>query len=52
MRTEEFGTISQSAFKTTLHAAQKGRWVDVSSSYPAFYAAEIARKDAGLARLR
>ncbi|MDX6768252.1 MAG: hypothetical protein SF051_01860 [Elusimicrobiota bacterium] len=49
---EEFGTTSQSAFKTTLHAPRKGRFVEVSASYPDFYAAEIARKEAALARMK
>lgn len=49
---EGFGTVSQSAFKTTLHAARKGRFADVSSDYPEYYAREIARKEAALARLK
>jgi hypothetical protein len=49
---EDFGTTSQSAYQTVLHAPSKGRWVDVSSSYPALYAEEIARKEAALARLK
>lgn len=49
---EDFGTVSQSAFKSVIRAPRKGRWVDVSSSYPEVYAEEIARKEAALERLR
>lgn len=49
---EDFGTISQSAFKSVIHAPRKGRWVDVSSSYPQLYAEEIARKEAALERMK
>ncbi len=49
---EEFGTVSRSAFKTTLHEPRKGRFVDVSDSYPDYYAKEIARKEAALARMK
>jgi hypothetical protein len=49
---EDFGTVSQSAFKTTLHEARKGRWVDVSSEHPEVFAEEIARKEKTLAKLK
>lgn len=49
---EDFNTVSQSAFKTTLHAPRKGRFVDVSASHPDYYAGEILRKEAALERLR
>lgn len=49
---EDFRATARSAFKTTLHAPRKGRFVDVSASRPAFYAAEIARKEAALDELK
>jgi hypothetical protein len=49
---EGFGTISQTAFRTRLYAPLKGRFVEVTRSYPRFFAAEILRKEAALARLR
>lgn len=49
---EDFGTTSQSAFRTRLLAPVKGRFVDVSSRHPEFYAAEIARKEAAIERLK
>lgn len=49
---EDFGTTSQSAFRARLYAASKGRFVDVSSKNPDFYAAEIARKEKAIERLK
>jgi hypothetical protein len=48
---EDFGTISQTAFRTRLYAARRGRFVDVSRRHPKIYREEIARKEAALARL-
>ncbi|MDE2491390.1 MAG: hypothetical protein KGM24_11110 [Elusimicrobia bacterium] len=47
-----FGTISQTAFRTRLYAPVDGRFVEVTRAYPKFFAAEILRKEAALARLR
>lgn len=52
MGCEDFGTISRSAFKTTLHAPRKGGFVDASSAHPEFYRAEIARKEKAMERLK
>lgn len=52
MGCEDFGTISRSAFKTTLHAPRKGGFADASSAHPEFYRAEIARKEKAMARLK
>jgi len=52
MGCENFGTISRSAFKTTLHAPRKGGFADASSAHPEFYRAEIARKEKAMARLK
>lgn len=41
---EDYGTMSRSAFKTTLHAAKNGELADVSGLYPSFYESEIDRK--------
>jgi hypothetical protein len=49
---DEFGTTSQSAFRTRLYAPAKGRFVDASAKHPGFYAAEIARKEAAIGRLK
>jgi hypothetical protein len=49
---EDFGTTSQSAFRARLFAASKGRYADVSSKHPEFYAAEIKRKEKAIERLR
>ncbi|MDE2510061.1 MAG: hypothetical protein KGL74_02965 [Elusimicrobia bacterium] len=49
---EDFGTTSQSAFRTRLYAPVKGRFIDVSAKHPEFYAAEIARKEAAIERLK
>jgi hypothetical protein len=49
---EDFGTTSQSAFRTRLYAASKGRFIDASSKHPDFYAAEIQRKEKAIERLR
>lgn len=49
---EDFGTISQTAFRTRVYAASKGRFVDVSARRPELFASEIARKEAALERLR
>lgn len=52
MGCEDFATISRTAFKTTLNAPRKGGFVDVSKENPAFYRAEIARKEKAMARLK
>jgi hypothetical protein len=52
MGCEDFGTISRTAFKTTLHAPRDGGFKDVSSKNPEYYKAEIARKEAAMARLK
>ncbi|MFI5345470.1 MAG: hypothetical protein ACHQ51_03760 [Elusimicrobiota bacterium] len=49
---EDFGTTSQSAFRSRLYAPVKGRFVDVSAKHPEFYAAEITRKEGAIERLR
>ncbi|MBI3564536.1 MAG: hypothetical protein HY079_04995 [Elusimicrobia bacterium] len=49
---EDFGTISRTAFRSRLYAFKKGGFKDASSAHPAFYAAEIARKEAALGRLK
>lgn len=49
---EDFGTISQTAFRTRLYAFHKGGFTDASQSHPGFYAAEIERKEAALGRLK
>lgn len=52
MGCEDFGTISRSAFKTTLNAPHIGGFVDASSEHPDYYKAEIARKEKAMARLK
>lgn len=52
MGCEDFGTISRSAFKTTLHAPVDGKFLDVTADHPEYYKAEIARKEAAMARLK
>jgi len=52
MGCEDFGTISRTAFKTTLNAPRDGGFVDVSSRHPSYYEAEIARKEDAMARLK
>jgi len=52
MGCEDFGTISRSAFKTTLHAPRSGSFADASAAHPEFYRAEIARKEKVMARLK
>lgn len=52
MGCEDFGTISRTAFKTTLHAPRKGGFAETSSAHPEFYRAEIARKEKALSRLK
>lgn len=49
---EDFGATSQTAFRSVVHAPRKGRWTDVSSSFPELYAEEIRRKEAALERLK
>lgn len=48
---ENFGTISRTAYKTTLHAPKGGRFVEVTASHPSYFKAEIARKEAALRAL-
>lgn len=52
MGCEDFGTISRTAFKTTLHAPRDGGFRDVSAKNPDFYRDEIARKEKALTRLK
>lgn len=52
MGCEDFGTISRTAFRTTLSAPRSGGFDDVSSRNPGFYRAEIARKEKALAGLK
>ncbi len=52
MGCEDFGTISRSAFKTTLHAPRAGGFADASAAHPEFYRTEIARKENAMARLK
>lgn len=52
MGCENFGTISRTAFKTTLHTPRKGGFAETSSAHPEFYRAEIARKEKALSRLK
>ena len=52
MGCEDFGTISRSAFKTTLHKPRDGSFTDVSSKHPEYYRSEITRKEKALARLK
>lgn len=49
---EEFGAVSQTAFRTRLYVARGGKHVEISSRRPEFYAAEIARKEKTMARLK
>lgn len=49
---EDFAATSQTAFRTRVYRAAKGRFVDVSSRHPDFYASEIARKEAAVDRLK
>jgi len=49
---EDFGTTSQSAFRTRVYTPAKGRFADASSKNPEFFAAEIARKEAAIGRLK
>lgn len=52
MGCEDFGTISRTAFKTTLNAPRDGAFVDVSSKHPEYYRSEIARKEKVMASLK
>lgn len=52
MGCENFGTISRSAFKTTLHAPRAGGFADASAAHPEFYRAEIARKEKAMTSLK
>ncbi len=47
-----FGTISQTAFRTRLYAASRGKFVEVTGLHPRLFDEEIARKEAALERLR
>lgn len=48
---EGFGTISRTAFRTTLRAPRSGRFVEVTRSHPSYFKAEIARKEDALRAL-
>jgi hypothetical protein len=52
MGCEDFGTISRTAFKTTLSSPRDGGFTDVSSEHPDYYGSEIARKEKAMARLK
>ena len=49
---EDFATVSQTAFRTRLHAPQKGGFADVSAKHPDYYAREIERKTQVMDRLK
>ncbi len=49
---ENFGTISQTAFRTRLYSFKRGGFAESSRSHPDFYATEIKRKEAALDRLK
>lgn len=49
---EDFGTISQTAFRTRLYAFKKGGFAEVSKAHAALFQKEIARKEAALGRLK
>jgi len=49
---EDFGTISQTAFRTRLYSLKKGGFVESTREHPDLFAAEITRKEAALARLK
>jgi hypothetical protein len=49
---EEFGTTSQSAFRTRVFAPSKGRFADASAKHRDFFEAEIARKEGAIGRLK
>lgn len=49
---EDFGTVSQTAFRTRLYSFGKGAFVETTRKHPGFFAAEIKRKEAALARLK
>ncbi|MBI3288480.1 MAG: hypothetical protein HYZ74_03060 [Elusimicrobia bacterium] len=48
----DFGTVSRTAFKTSLHAPRSGTFVDVSDRHPAYFESEIARKEKALTALK
>ncbi len=52
MGCEDFGTISRTAFKTTLHEPRAGGFREASSRHPEFYKAEIARKEDAMVALK
>lgn len=52
MGCEDFGTISRSAFKTTLQAPRDGGFVNASADNPEFFKSEIARKEKAMAGLK
>ncbi len=49
---EDFGTISQTAYRSRLYSFKKGGFTEASRAHPDFYAAEIKRKEAALERLK
>lgn len=52
MGCEDFGTITRTGYRTVLHAPRDGGFVDTSSEHPDYFASEIARKEAAMARLK
>ncbi len=52
MGCEDFGTISRSAFKTTLQAPREGGFVNASAENPEFFKSEISRKEKAMAGLK
>lgn len=49
---EDFGALTRTAFKTTLHAPRGGFFVDVSAEHPEHFKAAISRKEKSLERLK
>lgn len=49
---EDFGTISRTAFKTSLNSARSGAFREVSGAHPGFYESEIVRKERAMAGLK
>lgn len=49
---DDFGTISQTAFRSLLFQFKKGGFVEATRNYPDFFASEITRKTEALNRLK
>lgn len=48
----DFGTISRTAFRTTLSAPRNGVFVDASDEHPEYYKSESIRKEKAMAQLK